>query len=76
MLSISMKHVFRVPFDAMFPIFTALEQALVEGQIDCIEYAHMWAELLSVTGWTDGEIEVEVDERWTAIRSARESYVC
>ena len=71
-----MKHVQRVPYDYMFPIFTLLEQALVSGVIDNVEYAHKWAELLAATGWTDDAIETEVDNRWSTVNPTSKSFTC
>lgn len=79
MLSISMKRVSmfsRVPYDDMFPIFTALELALVNGVIEVREYTAEWSELLELTGWSDEAIADEVDRRWTTMTTTKESFVC
>src|SRR3990167_7158392 len=78
-LSISMKRVSmfsRVPYDDMFPIFTALELALVNGVIEVREYTAEWSELLELTGWSDEAIADEVDRRWTTMTTTKESFVC
>lgn len=66
----------RVPYDVMFPIFTALETALVTGEIGHKEFMSQWSDLLEMTGWSDHDIEDEVDRRWSTQVTREESFVC
>jgi hypothetical protein len=66
----------RVPFDRLMPVMLVLEQSLVSGEINIVQYNDAWIELLQATGWTDATFAAEVDSRWSSTIRPEESFTC
>ena len=58
-------------FEDLLAVQDNLDERLLDGSIERLQYEREWSELLRAAGWTEDEYAAQIDLRWDYIDRLR-----